>query len=534
MTERRWFALACIVIAIGTIWRVYRINAFPGLDPDEVEGALAWFRDGPILWYVYPSGRPHLNPLAPLVLFPFAALGNPAAWVVRMPAVIAGIALLPAIFFVTRRTFGHPVAVTATVFASTMPILVAYSRPGWDLAYVPVVTAIVLGFAFAQKLIGTGIALGLLALVHPTVAFVAPIAAAPFLRVWWIKAGAQRHSVLWRTTLAFLCVLAFASVFVTLAAFAADIPMTPAEAPRALALVGERLVDSATIAVFITAFWQALGGTYVYAEFAGGHVMAPALWPGIVVLVLCAGTAFLLRREGKTTEMALVIALPCALLAQYVSMGTDEVSSPLKERYFLWSAVPCCWALAFLLHAVGSRLKMARLVLPVALLAGILWLGAFYLGYFRPFEKSGGLSASLDYRTAIPQPKVRVLEIVGRERRYPETVATVFVGEARLELVLTYLASRDRSVRIRNLGRTLYQHQRSDIAALTEIYALPPRDVFFVDYAWNDLPGEIREIHRLAARTPQAAVGPWTAREIARINTTGGESLLKVWRLSKD
>jgi len=530
--QRTLGILTVACVAAGVVWRGFGLGTFPGLDPDEVEGVLAWFRDPPILWYVYPTGRPHLNPLAPLLHWPFHMLMAPSAWGVRMPGLIAGLCAIPIAFFALRRAFGARTAALTTMLVSAAPFLVAYSRQAWDLAYVPAFAALIIGTAFAgrPRLTAALVAFGVL--VHPTMVCVVPIAAAPTVVDLWRRSTGSSRSVRLRSLLAFGALLTYAAVFLGLMLFAAKLPLRVESLSLLLRDIQDRASDWTLIQTFFSCFWHAMAGDLVYAEFLGGDMQLDAVWPAIATTAFFVASAGLLWKQGRTDRLVFLVALLLGVAGQFITVGNYDLLIPLKERYFLWAALPVCVALVFFLEAVTERLGAPVLSAVAVLALTVTWFVSFQIGYFSPFSRWGGESASLDYRTAPVQPKARVLEIVAQNRRSPEGPAWLFVGEPRLELVLEYLASADPSVRVLNLGRVLYQHQRDNQSDLGAGDVTGSSNVFFVDYLWQEVTGEIREVHALSERTVESAVAPWKAERIGTVTTTAGSPLFGVWRLS--
>jgi hypothetical protein len=520
-TERLWSAVTCAVVGTGSLLRCYQINAFPGLNPDEVEIALQWFRHPVIYWYVAPSGRPQVNPLELILLWPFAAFAAPAPWVVRMPAVLAGLLLLPVTFVVMSKAFDRSTATLATLLVSSAPVLIAYSRLGWDPAFIPVVTALAIGFAFRRRWVWTSVSMMLLALIHPTAVFLIPIVAAPLIVQLWRCSDASQHRALWPVG---LTLVSIASVVLAIAA--SDLRI-------ALETMAHRLGDVWSAAEFASGYWHVLEGSLIYVGFLGGRTPPPALGTGLVFITVCASGTYLLWRQGRVDAATLLVTLPFALFAQYLTMGAQP-SSELHERYVLWAVVPSCLAIGFVIQAVCARLQVPSLV--VALVLSLFWMGSFYSNYLQPFEHTGGTSVALSYRSAIPQPREQVLAVIRSLRQYPATNAKVFVGESRLHLGLMYLASQDKGLDIRNLGSVFYWHfqsdDRPDLLKSYEQYDSRPYDVFFVDYAWEELEGGVQGVPE-AGRPVATVVAPWTARELQAIHTPDGRPLLKIWRLSR-
>ena len=525
-----WFGIMCVVVGIGVLLRCYRINLFPGLNPDEVEITLQWFRHPVIYWYVAPSGRPQVNPLEPILLLPFS-FAAPAPWVVRMPALLAGLLLLPVTFVSVRKAFDWWAAIIATLLVSSAPVLIAYTRLGWDPAFVPVVTALALGFAFRRDWIWATVSIVLLALIHPTTVFLIPIVAAPLICQLWNCAATSHYRALWRVGLTLVVITSMLVIVLPFAVYASHLRIL-----SALKTVAHRLGDLWSAAEFASGYWQVLDGSLIYIAFLGGRTLPLALWAGPVFVISCASGAYLLWRQGRVDAATLLVTLPLALFAQYLAMG-PSVSLVLNERYILWAVVPSCIAIALMIYAVCARLRVPNASPVIALLLSLFWMGSFYTNYLQPFEHTGGRSAVLDYRSAIPQPREQVLAAIRSHRLYPATKAKVFVGECRLHLGLLYLALHDKDLDIRNLDLVCYRHfqsdDRTDLLKSYEQYELQPRDVFFVDYAWEQLDQPNAELLQASTKPVASRVAPWSAHELQVITTLGGHPLLKIWRLSR-
>lgn len=61
-----------------------------------------------------------------LVRFSFLVFGN-SAWAIRVPALLAGIALIPAVYFLAARLYSAPVGWIAAAGTAALPVLVRYS-----------------------------------------------------------------------------------------------------------------------------------------------------------------------------------------------------------------------------------------------------------------------------------------------------------------------------------------------------------------------------------------------------------------------
>lgn len=504
--------LAIVCILIGATWRVWALNAYPGLDPDEVEGVLAWFRDPPILWYVYPSGRPHLNPLAPLLHWPFEAVLPPAAATVRLPAVLLGLAAIPATWLLCRVPFGRQAAASATVLVAAAPFLVAYSRQAWDLAWLPAGSAILLGVAFQRRWMATALTITVLVLIHPTAMCLLPVAALPALRDAWVWMQRMRHPALWRASLVVLAVSAWGAVYTGLAV------VSQSAAPGSLW-------------TFLAMAGHGATGALAYAEYVGAPLPVAPVWRTLGVGSALLAAAVLVWRRGDWNQRLLVAAVALGLVGQYLSLGSEELVTPLRARYFLWAVVPFCLAVAVVAQLATRTLRTPGIGVLLCCVVATAWLWTFHQRYLQAFAATGGRSSSLDYRSAGVQPKQQVLDIIRQQVAWPGQPVTLFVGEPRLHLALLYLASGDPNLEIVNLGAALYPHQTEGSTRLAH-EAPAQSQTFFVDYDWNHLDGEVREIHALAARGVDGTVAPWKPSPLAHITTADGRALLRVWRLS--
>lgn len=533
MTSERWWLVVVAAFAVvGVLLRVAYVNSFPGLNPDEVETSLQWFRESPIFFYRGPS-RPLLSPIAPILLWPIAPFVDPAPWVVRLPALLAGISVLPVTFLVVRRLFGTSTSRLVTCLACTSPILIAYSRVGWDPEFIPIVTIAVLGFAYRGRFAWAGALFLLLTLIHPTAAFVIPLAAAPWLMDRWRSTARTRHGAIQRAGLVAGCAVAYIPIVIAVSATFHGIAL-PSEAAELSGMLAQRLMDVRGLLEFVGGFLNVVTGPAIYATFLGSDTSAPPAWFVMTLgLVASAGT-YRLWRQNRRHEVAIVVALAAGLLAQYIAMGTVVVEVA-RERHFLWAVLPALMSLTFLLRGAFQWRRLGDRSLVAAVVLGWLGAGWFVVSYLSPFIRTGGVSPVLDYRSAVPQPKIQVLETIRANRQFPESRAEVFVGESRLHLGLLYLASKDERLTINTLGLVLYDNfQTADepgLIQLFERFAQEPRDVFFVDYDWDRLPGQIREIHQISARPAAQVVAPWTLHELRNVTTTSGDPLIKVWRL---
>ncbi len=120
---------------------------------------------------------------------------EPAFWILRAPSWMAGVALVPLLFFLLRPVLGATVAAWIALLAAVLPANVAYSRFGWDPSQLPLAAAVVCGvslgrrwrLAFSSALVAVW--------VHPTAVFLVPIAGAVAASEIWRQSPDRRNRI---------------------------------------------------------------------------------------------------------------------------------------------------------------------------------------------------------------------------------------------------------------------------------------------------------------------------------------------------
>ncbi len=123
--------LAILTFAIAL--RTCRLGNVPGLNGDEAWSGVQAMRlaTGQSFAWRTPTG----NPANPFYLGPLAALHlwlGPSTTVLRIPALVSGLAALAANFLLCRRTFGSTAAWVSSLILAVLPLNIAYSRFAWD------------------------------------------------------------------------------------------------------------------------------------------------------------------------------------------------------------------------------------------------------------------------------------------------------------------------------------------------------------------------------------------------------------------
>ncbi len=170
--------LAILAVAIGLC--AWRIGNLPGLNGDEAWSGVQAVRlvEGQSICWRTPTG----NPVNPFFLGPLAVLhwlAAPSVTVLRLPALLSGLAALAVNFLLCRRVFGRCVAWVSTLLLAVLPLNIAYSRFAWDASQTVLATTLLLFFslrlvapgAASRWLLPPLLAYGATIWIHPTNAF---------------------------------------------------------------------------------------------------------------------------------------------------------------------------------------------------------------------------------------------------------------------------------------------------------------------------------------------------------------------------
>ena len=455
--------LALLGMAIAL--RGWQLGTVPGLNGDE-----AWLgvqaahlaAGEPIAWRT-PTG----NPVNLCLLLPVAALHlvfGPSVAVLRMMALVSGVAALGANFWLCRRIFDRRSALVSTTVLAVLPIAIAYSRFAWDASQTLLATVLVLYFALSNvdREVGRGagklgknknrlpanpvppdwlpalVAFGIAIWIHPTNIFalwllIVPAAyrsgddcRAAIRGAWQRSGGLAGEGLLHRLTRG-----------ITLATLGIALVAVAWFCRRLLMAAALRSVNPEQAGLFMRRLVQLLSGTTVFEFIPGPARTSTGLAMIDVALVSLVGVAALgltrrLRRADSARERCLAWSVALMVGTFYLVAG-PEALAPHFERYGMCLVAPIGVLLALgwshwlgsrgfdqaslVPHNDGSRRTLrARLAAVVLAVAAWLWLAVFCCDYFLVFRTSGGTS-HMAFRTAAIEPKLAALKtIVAAER----------------------------------------------------------------------------------------------------------------------
>lgn len=452
-TDRALWLTVVLLIGVSVWLRTTDLGRLPGINGDEAwygVQAERWLSGDPV-WQT-ASG----NPLNPFHTGPVAVLQlvfEPAFWILRAPSWMAGVALVPLLFFLLRPVLGATVAAWIALLAAVLPANVAYSRFGWDPSQVPLAAALVCGaslgrrwrLAFSSALVAVW--------VHPTAVFLVPIAGAVAASEIW-RQSPDRHHRIRRLGL----VTAGAVVLAGLLCWA-----VPATARFSPSQIFSRMFDPAQALEFATLVPPLFSGTTVYRYVVGEpSAMSVAVHDAVVwTLMILAGAGLLIGwRRLDARLRAFVIGTVAAWWCFYLVLGTGGVR-PHVDRYALWSIVPVLICVGVGLGELAHRASQRRIVTLGLCAVSIAALMSFQTGYLDVLRDSGGHSHRA-FRTSYVEPKRAALDAIIAAQ--PDGPVRILAEDWWSRWPIQYLAVRDPRIHVGELSTRPYGIDRwSDV-----------------------------------------------------------------------
>jgi 4-amino-4-deoxy-L-arabinose transferase-like glycosyltransferase len=369
------------LFAIALWFRVSSLDAFPWHNADESYYGLQTVKllRGEPFALRTASGNV-LNPYMVILLGLLHQVGTPSIWVLRVPAVFCGVLAVVATYVLMRRALDRTTALIAAALLAALPSTVYHSRVGLEQSQMPLIGVIVLACALRGN--GLGLLLSFLAslLVHPTNAFLLPIA----MPVYLVQLYRKSEGVPLRRGRLLIGVLVVSVVgLIVLSALLLRHPV-------ARLMIMRRPPMS----------WGRFLAGYERLLFFLYHVPSPAairlhrwLFWSATLLFLGVATARLARERGWE-RLALLVGLIVSLTSFHVVAGPMLFSTFATERYGVVFLVPTVLAFACLVRSLAPnplpealRSTLARGPLTVALVIGLALLFSFKLNYLDPTTK---------------------------------------------------------------------------------------------------------------------------------------------------
>jgi hypothetical protein len=501
------------ILVLGLLARFLWLDSLPGVNGDEawyglwVEGLLrdhAW--GGKTLTGSFP------NPffLAPLAIV--QAIAEPAPWVLRVPALISGLAFIIVGYTGLRSTIGQRPALVFALLAATSPIMIIYSRFGWDASQTPLAEMIFLWACLAGRRIAAVISLCAAILIHPTNIFLVTI-----LVVFWFE---YLRSFIEKITgrigfRSFVGVLLIGGILAAI-----PISLWIGRAPLKGFFSGGYWHLQHLVMLTLVLIGDQFSGITAYRSIVGDPI--GLILHRVIIFAVLIGLSVALFVGARGTQdlriTKLAVGVIAAVILFVIIAGKDGLQT---ERYALFMIAP----VLVLLSAVLARpFNMASTVgLWFAPLLAVTALISVWLNYFEPLRVSGGglSTATIDgraARTAAIEPKTQVAQWVMRCVDQHDTV-TLWAESYWLAEPLHYYLFYEPKISVKTLRSFEWLPKSIHTYELSEI---PNSDAIIVVFDDSDLDRKLQRTGVFAKSTIVDAAG----RPFIHIFTKGSIS----WR----
>ena len=391
--------LSVCILAAALAARVVWLDSIPGLNGDE-----AWYgvwAEAALRDRAWGGATPTGNIANPFFLVPLGiahVAAGPAPWLLRAPAVLAGLGFVAVGFACLRAHFGWAPAAVFLLLAATSPTAIAYARFGWDASETPLAAMIVICCCLSGRHIWAAIALVAAWLVHPANIFLAPIYAgfvSEDLRPWAGRFIGGRLARL-------LPVLVLAGGTLAALLLALRIGSIMPGAMRLDTFTPARLVSADYWLLLAALFADLFSGVTVYTAIAGAPdcIVAHRI---VGAGVLLAALVLLLIGPRDRRASLLLGGLAVSAFAFAVLVGPSQLG-PGLERYALFLLAPVLTLVSIALGRVFAGSGSVGVWCAGAL--GGLALAGLWINHFAPLRLTGG-HAHDTFRTAAIEPKVQ-------------------------------------------------------------------------------------------------------------------------------
>ena len=179
-----WAFIVVLAPLFGyALWlRITSLDGLPEVNGDETWHAIQLTRmmRGDSFEIFTVSGIP-LSPIHAALELPGLLLFKPSLWVVRLPALISGLAAVILLYFVVSRCYDRTTALIASALLAILPLAIIYSRVSYESSHAPLWGTILLYLAHRLKPLTLSVVLAAGYFVHPTNIFVLPVLLAVLL-----------------------------------------------------------------------------------------------------------------------------------------------------------------------------------------------------------------------------------------------------------------------------------------------------------------------------------------------------------------
>jgi hypothetical protein len=396
-----YFVLS-VLLVLAFLVRLLWLGNIPGVNGDEAWYGLQVIGIMPTAWHT-PGGLP-LNPFYIIPLWIFQRIFSPAFWVLRMPAVLAGLLLVILGFPLLRKRIGVIPAAVFVILCAGLPDLIVYSRFGWDTSETGLAMLVVFSFALSKKKWPCLIAEIAAIIIHLSNIYAVAILIAIFGIDPFVKFLDSMQGK--RILAGAIAICVFLVLFVELEVKSNGI----------LGYAINQLVSLPGWLGLISIFGDLFSGVIVYRLISTPVVgLSLAIQNAIIWIILLSimilGCWFSIRRKDFRI-IALVVGLLVSLALVRISVGNDVLLS--SNRYIQYLIVPTLLMVSLSINEIFHYGYSKWLPIGLAISLSILGLISISVFYFVPLFSAGGLAES-SYYTGPVEPKAAAAAIILRE-----------------------------------------------------------------------------------------------------------------------
>jgi hypothetical protein len=376
------------LILAAILLRFVELGSLPGVNGDEGFWAYQMsrlLRGEAVAWRTL-TGNP-VNPTvaAPTLLVTW--LFEPAFWVLRFQALLANLMLLAVCYPWVRRRWGGRPAILALIGFACSPMMIGYSRFGWDASQSVPVCFVAVCLAHDRRWLATTLTYAWAYIVHPTNIFLGPA-----LLVLLLRNGPPPRLCSRRAGIV-ACIAVVCSTVGLFVSRSHWFPGLAGDPEVAAALVRAR--DTPMMRLFPVKVVELLNGITLFEYVAGSPTpawVATSDWcVGALLAAVLVGAFVRMCFEGRWGDVALPVGLLLALVPFYLRTGLVALS-PHFERYGQWLLAPLVLSAAVATARLFTIPRAWRVALCAWIGLGALGLWSTYRNYFEVFHKTGGLS----------------------------------------------------------------------------------------------------------------------------------------------
>ncbi len=463
----------CLIFIVSLFLRIFALDHIPGINADEAFygiNVLNILKGGH--YSIRAPSENIINPFYSGLLLLLQSFLPISFWVLRLPALLTGLALIPITYLITRKLFDTKTALLSTILTATLPINIAYSRFGWDTSQTTLISIVVIYLALAEKWIFLPLVFAAAYLIHPMNLFLIPIVLAyPLFFL---------ISQLWRRNLTKAILFIIAAIAFLFAVTAFLYWQMPNVLSTILPRFWLRFINPHKWGLFLFDYVRLFSGTTVYRYICGsGYSLKSTVFDAalaIIVIILFSYGTFKFIQKKEQKKLSLLPGLLITLPLFYLLAGNITLR-PSYERYSLFLVMPTILLLAAILRLIVTNKKKERLVTASVIIAGWLFLASFFANYFIFMIRTGGNSHPT-FITALKEPKQLCLEIILRDSK--EAGAVILVSSWWNYRPIAYLSRAHKNLTVMML----------DTAKQLE---LPRKNrVYVVVFAGDEIDSEIR------------------------------------------